>query len=63
MGESMKIFERVELIISAKSTSCSETRRPSDLLKEQLDDIDQDVEVIEILKQEPMKLVLCNNYE
>ena len=59
----MKIFERVELIIAAKSTSCSETSRPSDLLKEHLDDIEADVEILEILKQEPMKLVLSPSYE
>ena len=59
----MKVFERVELIISAKSTSCSETYGPSDVLKEQLDDISDDVEILEILRQEPMKLVLSHSYE
>lgn len=63
MGESMKIFERVELILAAKSTSCSETYGPSDVLKEQLDDISDDVEILEILKQEPMRLVLSPSYE
>ena len=53
----MKTFEKVTLILSAKSNHCSQTYGPSDVLKEQLDDISDDIEILEILETERMELV------
>jgi len=55
----MKTFEKVTLILSATSDHCSQTYGPSDVLKEQLDDLadDANVEILEILDKEPMELV------
>jgi len=55
----MKTFEKVTLIISTESRNCSQKCTPSDVLKEQLDDLadDANVEILEILDKEPMELV------